>query len=263
LANITIPATGLGTAVPIVTTDVVSADSSNVQLVSLATVSAGVLTRSVGQKVAASSIPVVLASDKTVQVIPRALDTQVAVYRVALAAATSALAFTYTANTDKQLATIYHASGTGFQRIVRLQKVTVEIVTIGAVAGQLQFELRRLTSATTPATGNPAITPVNRDPGGVTAEAICLALPTTAGTDFAANSPIASRIVPVIASEAAIVSTWPINPSTIVLYDAADTAFESEQPTIRAGSAEGYAVVGRSTAAVPTTFIATIVFTEE
>ena len=42
---VTIPATGAGTATPIVSTDNVSADSSQVQNVQLATVAAGALTR--------------------------------------------------------------------------------------------------------------------------------------------------------------------------------------------------------------------------
>jgi hypothetical protein len=44
-SNVTIPATGTGTATPVVSTDQVSADSSQVQNVQLATVSAGVLSR--------------------------------------------------------------------------------------------------------------------------------------------------------------------------------------------------------------------------
>lgn len=45
MTNVTIPATGTGTATPVVSTDVVSADSSNVQNVQLTSVASGVMTR--------------------------------------------------------------------------------------------------------------------------------------------------------------------------------------------------------------------------
>lgn len=309
--NVNIPATGVGDPTPRISTDQITADSSQVQNCQLGSMSAGVLTRfTAGQKTMATSFPVCISSDQGVipvkgdqargsaappnpimqglrasayptkpasvaagqfvdatadlegvpYVRQRVLNTFVSVFRLALAAASSGLAFTFTANTDKQLATIFHAAGS--TKLCRITYCAVEIVAIGAVAGQLQFELRRLTSATTPATGNPAITPVNRNPGGAAVDAVTLALPTTVGTDFAANSPIQSRILPVIASQAPIVSTWPAIPSTVVLYD--DKGYdEEEQPTMRPGNAEGYAIVGRSTAAIPLTFTAIIAFTEE
>jgi hypothetical protein len=48
-----------------------------------------------------------------------------------------------------------------------------------------------------------------------------------------------------------------------VLYDEASSDDEEEAPTMRPATAEGYAVIGRSTAAVPTTFMVRMVFTEE
>lgn len=189
---------------------------------------------------------------------PRQLNTFTALYRAALAAASSGLAFTFTANTDKQLATIFHAAGS--TKNVRIRRVWVEIIS-SSVAGEVQLELRRLTSATTPATGNPAITPINRNPGGAAVDATCLALPTTAGTDFNANAPIASRILNLGATVAQ--TAPPLVPSTVLLYDESSADDEEEAPLIRAGNAEGYAIVGRSTAATALKFIVRIVFTEE
>lgn len=259
--NINIPATGVGDATPRISTDQVTADSSQVQNTQLGSMSGGVLTRfSAGQKLMATSLPVVLPSDWVGITKPRTLVTYAAVFRLALAAASSGLAFTFTANTDKQLATLYHTGGAG--KTVRLTNATLQIIALGAVAGQLQFEVRRLTSGTAPATGNPAITPVSFNPNGAAAEATALALPTTAGTEFAVDRPISSVIVQTIASEAPVVSTWPVANNVIELFDD-EGGDETDLPTARPALAEGFAIVGRSTAAIPLTFIASMTFTEE
>lgn len=194
---------------------------------------------------------------------PRQIATYVAIYRLALAAASSSLTFTFTANTDKQLATIYHAVGAA-KRVV-LRKVWVQILKTGAVAGEVQFELRTLSATTAPATGNPAITPAKRDQALAAAEATCLALPTTAGSEVAANSPLASSILNLAASVGTASGTGllPQDPMWIKLYDESSADDEEISPIMRAATAEGYAVVGRSTAAVPLNFIVRIVFTEE
>jgi hypothetical protein len=189
---------------------------------------------------------------------PRTINTFTALYRLALAAASSGLSFLTVANTDKQIATIFHA-GTA-TKTCRIRRVWVEIISNSA-ASEVQLELRRLTSATTPATGNPAITPINRNPGGAAVEATCLALPTTAGTDFNANAPIASRILNLGISSAQ--TAPPLLPSTVVLFDEASADDEEEAPTMRAANAEGYAVVLRATAATTIKFIVRMVFTEE
>lgn len=201
---------------------------------------------------------------KGVQVVrPRQIPTYVAVYRLALAAASSSLTFTFTANTDKQLATIYHAN-TATKR-VSVRRVWVQILKTGAVAGELQLEMRRLSATTAPATGNPAITPVARDSSAAGAEATCLSLPTTAGSETLSNSPLASSILNLAASvgTASGTGTLPQDPMWIKLYDEASADDEEVAPIIRAGVAEGFAIVGRSTAAIPLNFIVRVVFSEE
>ena len=66
MANVTLPAGGSGSTTPIVSTDSVSADSSNVQNVQLVVVSAGVLTRLLsGHGTAAGALRVELPTDGT------------------------------------------------------------------------------------------------------------------------------------------------------------------------------------------------------
>lgn len=194
---------------------------------------------------------------------PRQVATYVAIYRLALAAASSSLAFTFVANTDKQLATIHHLA-TDVERVT-IRRVWVQIIKTGAVAGELQFELRELSATTAPATGNPAITPAKRDSSSGTAKSVCLALPTTAGSEVAANSPIASTILNLAASLGTASGTGllPTDPMWLKLYDEASADDEEISPTIRSSVAEGWAVVGRSTAAIPLNFIVRLVFTEE
>jgi len=55
----------------------------------------------------------------------------------------------------------------------------------------------------------------------------------------------------------------PADLAIIRLYDEASADDEEIAPVMRAATAEGYAVIGRSTAAVPLNFIVRIVFTEE
>jgi hypothetical protein len=194
---------------------------------------------------------------------PRQISTYTAIFRLALAAASSKLAFTFVANTDKQLATIYHAA-TAVKRVT-LRRAWVEIVSTGAVAGELQLELRQLSATTAPATGNPAITPAKRDSSIATAEATCLALPTTAGSEVAANSPSGIAILNLAASLGTASGTGllPRDPMVITLYDEASADDEEMAPAMRAGVAEGWAIIGRSTAAIPLNFIARMVFSEE
>ena len=215
--------------------------------------------------VAAGQVVDFVADLEGVQLVrPRQLATYVAIYRLALVAASSSLAFTFVANTDKQLATVYHAN-TATKRVT-IRRVWVQILKTGAVAGELQLELRQLSATTAPATGNPAITPGKRDSALAAAEATALALPGTAGSEVAANSPIASWIGNLVASMHTVFTTGTVVPSdlgTIVLYDEASADDEEIACIMRVGIAEGWAVVGRSTAAIPLNFIVRIVFTEE
>jgi hypothetical protein len=142
-----------------------------------------------------------------------------------------------------------------------MRKVTL-IVSTGA-AGVFDFELRRLTSPTVPATGNPVIIPALNDLAqATTVEATCLALPTTAGTLFAADSPLGVPVTWNSAAAAAVANPHGLDGERIVLYQYDDTS--NTQPIAAyPGSIGGFAINGRCTAAVALRFMVAIEFTEE
>lgn len=169
------------------------------------------------------------------------------------------LTFTFTANTNKQLATIYHTGAS--TKIVRLRRISL-IIGTGA-AGVFDFEIRALSATTAPATGNPAITPRTHDPADGAAEATCLALPTTAGSLVGADTGTVGT-PQTWNSGAATAHTNPqgLSGQELVLFEA--NASRGIKPLImRAATAEGYAINGRCTAAVALRYLALFEFTEE
>lgn len=198
--------------------------------------------------------------DKGVQwVRPRQPVTYTAVYRLGDATVgTTNLAFTYVANTNKQLATIYHTGAS--TKTVRIRKISL-ILNTSTVAGVFNFEVRPLSATTAPATGNPAITPSKHNQADAAAEATCLALPTTAGSLVAANQPVGMPRTANFGAGAAVTNIAYVAPE-MVLFDA-DASWDKKPLIMRAGVAEGYAINGRCTAASATTFMARIEFTEE
>lgn len=267
----------------------------------------------IGQKVMASSLPVVIASDQTaltvvgdvdhdavntlkneqiaghaspVDLPPTAVsavgdrvrahfdryganvvrrrkirESYTAVYRLAEAAARLDQTFTQVANTNKQWATIHHAATA--TKEIRLQMVKVYI-TADTVAGiQGVFELRELSSATPPATGNPVITPRPHRIGTGVAEATCLYLPTTQGSEASVNQPLGH--VPFDTGISGAVST--VNPvpilQPVVLYDSSAEDDEVLPPTAPVGVYGGWAVAVR-TVGVPVLRLTVVIkFTEE
>lgn len=185
------------------------------------------------------------------------VPTYVAVYRLATEAAMSALSFTFVANTDKQWATIYHAAAA--TKTVKIRRV--EFFIGATAAGVLNFELYRLTAATAPATGNPAITPISTNTSnGAAAEATCLALPTTAGSKTATQTFFSQEIN--LGANTAQTTNFTIPP--ICLWPAPGLTEEEMQPLeLRAGVAEGVAVTLRNSAAVVIKGTVRIVFTEQ
>jgi hypothetical protein len=187
----------------------------------------------------------------------RGATTYTAVYRLATVTANPALSFAFTANTDKQWATIYHTAGSA--KTARLRRVGLTLTTTAATV--LTAEIRRLSAATAPATGNPAITPIAHDSSSAAAEAACLALPTTAGSDAAANSPFVSKNLNLLA--AATATNQPFAGDVeMTLFDELHQGTDAQTLIMRAGVAEGYAVILRSTAAVTLTGTVRVVFTE-
>lgn len=190
----------------------------------------------------------------------RQLVTYGAAYRLVDATAGQlSLTFTFTANTNKQLATIYHTVGS--TKTVKIRKIS--LVAAAGAAGVFNFEVRGLSATTAPATGNPAITPRTYDPADGAAEATCLALPTTAGSLVGADTGTVSEVFEWLAVAAAgTANPLGLAGEELVLYEYKDGG-EIKPLTMRAGTAEGFAINGRCTAAVALRHTVHILFTEE
>lgn len=187
------------------------------------------------------------------------LTTYIAAFRLVDATAgRTALSFTFVANTNKQLATIYHP-GTATKN-VKILRISLHLISSSG-NGAFDFEVRALNSTTAPATGNPAIVPARYNPAAAAAEATCLALPTTAGSLTAVNSPVSPSVGWSAGNSGNI-----LDPSRagqeIVLYEYSDASY-MEPLLMRAGAAEGYAVNARCSTNLTLLFTVSIVFTEE
>lgn len=163
------------------------------------------------------------------------------------------LATTIGANTRVQYATIFHTAGS--TKTLKLRRVEIVLRDCSGTAMVLA-DVVRITSA--PVSGNPIITPSPNISNSPAAEAVCLALPITAGTE---STQFGSVEIELGNTGGAPTINPPPVPSVITLY--ADSAHESEPLTMRAGVAEGFAVVLDSNAAVTIFAIIRMVFTEE
>lgn len=188
-------------------------------------------------------------------------ESYTAVARLAEAAARLDQTFTQVANTNKQWSTLHHAATA--TKEIRLQRCWVYI-TSDTVAGiQGVIELRELSVTTPPATGNPAIIPRPHRIGTGAAEATCLYLPGTQGSEAAVNSPLGH--VPFDTGISGAVST--VNPvpilTPVVLWDANTDDDEVMNATAPVGVYGGWAVMVR-TVGVPVLRITVVWrFTEE
>jgi hypothetical protein len=187
---------------------------------------------------------------------PRKVATYQAVGR--LAARPYALSKAMTANTRTQFLTMFHAATA--TKTVKIKEVRV-FVEANSVAALLVWDLVRLTSATVPATGAPAITPASSDSGDAAAETTVLALPGTAGTE-AAGSVFATREFNLGIVGAAPTTNPPPAITEVVLFTS-DGLTEEKAPRIRAGVAEGLAIVLDANAASTVKAFVTVIFTEE
>lgn len=203
-----------------------------------------------------------LASDPygVVWVRKRQLVTYSAAYRLGDATAGQlGLTFTFVANTNKQLVTIYHTAAS--TKTIKLRKIT--LTPSAGAAGVFDFEVRALSAAAAPTTGNPAITPRTHDPADGAAEATCLALPTTPGGLVGVDTGTVSEVFSWNAAAAAAQgSASGLAGQDIVLYEYKDGS-EMKPLIMRAATAEGFAVSGRCSAAVALRFTVHILFTEE
>lgn len=168
---------------------------------------------------------------------PRQVATYTLIFR--LAARPYPLSNAFGAAGRKQYATIFHAVTATKTLKIREVQVLVRSISVAAI---VTAELQRITSATTPATGNPAITAAKADTSDAALEATALALPTTAGTE-AAESPAAMIQYETAAVTPATGSTFPpvVLPWQTLYLDPQED--EEKVPTLRAGVAEGFAVV--------------------
>jgi hypothetical protein len=187
---------------------------------------------------------------------PRSVSTYSVVFR--LAARPYPLSNVFAAAGRKQFATIYHLNTAA--KTIKIREVLVMVRTISAAA-IISAEFVRLTSATTPATGNPAVTPQFHDVSA-TLEATCLALPTTAGTENV-NSVFGYWQFETAAVTPAVGSTEPpVDLPWKTLYSG-DGASDEQLPIMASGAAGGFAVVLDANAAVTVTALVKIRFTEE
>jgi hypothetical protein len=159
----------------------------------------------------------------------------------------------------KQYATIYHAASA--TKTVRIRSVRVWLKNCSA-AVTVMVELRRLSATTAPATGNPAITPLAHNTSSSAAEATCLALPTTAGSEAAANAGWGNMEIALgITGAASTVNPIPTEIPVILYED--DGLTEVEPLIMRSGVAEGYAIMVDASAAATITATCQIIFSEE
>jgi len=183
-------------------------------------------------------------------------------YRLANATAGNRVLLTaaLTANTNKQIATIYHA-GSATKR-VQIKYVEVNYIS-NSVAGVIELELTPLSATTAPATGNPAITPGKHDPGDAAAEATCLAIPTTQGSVVNADQTVGIPWAENLGITGAVSTlSPPPQACKVVLWDSRADG-DGKDLIIRAGSAEGYAINVRASATPVVALTAAMIFTEE
>lgn len=185
--------------------------------------------------------------------------TYLASYRLADATAgTTDLSVALAANTNKQLGTIHHAVGSA--KTVEILQCGLIIISNSATA-ELEFEMRALSATTAPATGNPAITPGKHNQVSGAADSTCLALPTTAGSLVAANSPSSKCLATLQGITAGPTNPAGVDGQEIILFDKRLTDGK-EGLIVRASTAEGYAINGRASAATTLRFKLYVLFTE-
>jgi len=211
-----------------------------------------------GQKAMGGSIPVVIASDQSAVPVSITAKRQATYGAPIKPGATGYLSHVFAGAGSFQYATIYH--GVGATKTLRLKSAIVRIGSASA-AVSIAADLIALTSAVTPATGNPVITPAPVNRANV-AEATVLALPTTQGTEAA--SPISSYGASIGITGAASVISPPPAFTDIVLWPLVTVdGTELDDPTMRAGTAEGLAVTIRASAAATLAIGVGFIFTEE
>lgn len=174
-------------------------------------------------------------------------ESYTAIARLAEAAARLDQTFTQVANTNKQWSTLHHAATATKELTLERCWVYITSDTVAGIQGVI--ELRELSVTTLPATGNPAITPRAHRIGTGAAEATCLYLPTTQGSEAAVNSPLGH--VPFdtgISGTTSVANPVPIL-VPVVLFDGNTEDDEMIAPTAPVGVYGGWAVMVRTVGA--------------
>lgn len=168
---------------------------------------------------------------------------QLATYHgvVRLAARPYTLSFAFTEAGRKQLATLFHLATSTKNLKIRRIRIALENSNVNAT---VWVELVRLTGGTTPADGNPAIVPTPSSSADAAAEATLLTLPTTPGVEGGLARAKAADGLGLISD----------------LYEASS---EEKPLEMKAGVAEGWAIVLDSDAATTITGHLEIDFTEQ
>ncbi|MEJ7831329.1 MAG: hypothetical protein WKF79_00305 [Nocardioides sp.] len=184
-------------------------------------------------------------------------NTYVAIYKLADVAGATALSIAFTANQERQIATLRHAATSERRKTIK----RIEFYISATAATILNIELRRITSAPTAGAGSVAINPTPHVSDHVASDAVAIALPATAGL-YAANTPLFAQEINLGANTA---QTTGFSVQPIVIFPptgmpADDDLFE---PVIRALTLEGYAVSLRSTAIATIKGTVRIIYTEE
>jgi hypothetical protein len=185
------------------------------------------------------------------------LATYRAVYK--LAARPYALSNAFAAAGRKQFATLFHAATS--TKKVKVRRILVAIESSSA-ASICVADVMRLTATTTPATGNPAITPSPHDTSDSAAEATALSLPTTAGTEGATLASMEWNLG-ITAAASTVNPPPPLTYQEVYSEDEMGQIGDTKPIILRAGVAEGIAVTIDCNAISTVKAYVIILFTEE
>jgi len=164
------------------------------------------------------------------------------------------LSNTFTANTGKQYATLFHTVGS--TKTVKIRGIWFQFVDNSSNNNLMRVEVLRLTATTAPATGNPVITAALANTGDASHEVSCLALPTTQGSEGSYFITTAHSVANGGGAQSPdLFATQPIYTW--------ENGREAKPITLRAGVAEGIAIRIFSQGGSTITAEITVEFTEE
>lgn len=160
-----------------------------------------------------------------------------------------------------QYLTLYHLATA--VKTVRIKQVIAQMTLVSAAA-HVTWDLSRLTAAVTPATFVRIFGPQAANSGAAAAEITVGAQPTVQGTEADATNVFASdNGVYGITGAGSVVNPPPQTPYRVLWPPAGSRDIELDDPLIRAGVAEGWAVICDVSVACTINATIQVVFTEE